>query len=173
MSTLFVAAILVGVIAAICLLLVSIDKKQKRNAMNELLRAFHQKGAEYKLSFSSQEILKDTILGLDGMHRKLLVLERAIDKTFSSCVIDLNGVQTCSVKKEYGTINSGELNVKNPEQYLKTISLHFVLYNKPAVEIVFYNFIREHVHEIAERENKAKHWETILSKLLVPVKKIA
>lgn len=173
MSTVIVAAVLVGIIAAVILLLSVLDKKHKRTAMNQLLNAFRQRGAEHNLSFSSQEIFKDGIIGLDGVHRKLLVLERDADKDLSSFVIDLNEVKSCSVKKEYGTINSGDLKARKLEQYLKQISLHFVVYDKPSVDVVFYEHFENHVFEIGELENKAKHWEAILSKMIAPLKKTA
>jgi hypothetical protein len=173
MSTVLVAAVLVGIIAAICLILVGLDKKQKRIAMNQLLHAFHQKGSEHNLTFSGQEILSESILGLDGMNRKVLVLDKTAENGFNSFVIDLNEVKSCSVKKAYGTINGGDLKAKMMEQYLQTITLHFVLYDKPPADVVFYNHIGNHIYQIAELESKAKHWEALLSKVIGPLKKIA
>ena len=173
MSTVIVAAVLVGFIAAVILLLAILDKKHKRNAMNQLLNAFHEKGSEHNLSFSSQEILKDGIICLDGVHRKILVLERDAAKKMSSFLIDLNEVKSCSIKKEYGTINSGDLKERKLEQYLKQITLHFAFFDKPSVEVVFYQHFENHILEIAELESKARHWEAILSKMIAPLKKIA
>ena len=99
MTTLFVAAILVGLVAAIFLLIVSIDKKQKRMALNQLLHAFHKAGSDQNLTFSSQEILSDSVIGLDGLKRKLFVLEREDGNVYNSLVIELNDVIHCSVKR--------------------------------------------------------------------------
>ena len=173
MSTLLVAAVLVGLVAAVIFLLVSFDKKQKRNVMNQLLNAFSLTGSEHNMTFSSQEILKDAVIGLDGVHRKLLVMSRKEGNRFNALVIDLKEVKGCSVKKVYGTIHSGDLNVKKLEQYLETIALRFSFGDKPPVDIVFYHHIENHIYEVAELESKAKHWEAILSKMFVPVKKIA
>jgi hypothetical protein len=173
MSTLFVAAILVGTVAAVCYLLVSLDKKQKRIAMNKLLHTFHLIGSQHNLRFSSQEVLKDAVIGLDGVNRKLLLLERAADGAVHSHVLDLADVKSCTVKKEYGAINGGDLKAKKLEQYLHRITLQFLLLGKPAVEFVFYKHVDNHINEMAELEHKAKHWEAILSKMVAPVKKIA
>src|SRR5579875_2921284 len=107
MSTLLIAAIIIGSIAAICFVLVSIHNKHKREAMNELLKNFHESGTENGLRFSSQEVLKNSILVLDGVHRKLLVMTQK-DNAHVSFLINLNEVKNCSVKKIYGSLNAGE-----------------------------------------------------------------
>src|SRR5690348_8572319 len=99
MPTLLVSIILVGAVVAICLLLVWLDKKQKRKAMHQLLQTFSRTGSNHNLWFSSQEVLKDRAIGLDGIHRKILVLKRIDNLSFESFVIDLNEVKSCSVKK--------------------------------------------------------------------------
>ncbi|GAA4750355.1 hypothetical protein [Flavisolibacter ginsenosidimutans] len=174
MSTLFIVAIIIGVIAGVCVLLVSIDNKQKRTAMNDLLQRFSQLGSDHNLSFSSQEVLKDGVIGLDGMHRKLAVLQKRNEDGFHSNVIDLNDVKTCSVKRQYGTIGGSDLQTKKPEQFLEKIVLRFELANGgEPMEVMFYNHIDHVIYQIAELENKAKHWEAILSKMQAPVKKMA
>jgi len=172
MSTLFIAAILVGSVAIICLLLISIHNKHKREAMNNILKHFSQLGTENNLSFSSQEILNHCVLGLDGMNRKILVVTRE-DDYYGSFIIDLREVKNCTVKKIFGTIKSGDLKNNKLEQYLEKIVLHFELYRKPSVEIVFYKNSCNHIYETQELEQKAKHWESILSKMQAPLKNIA
>lgn len=173
MSTLLVASILVALVAAVCFMLVHLDNKQKRKAMNHLLDQFSQAGSLLQFTFSSQEILKDAILGLDGARRKLVVVKRSSENVYNTLVIDLFAVNRCSVKKQYGTINSGELKTRKPEQYLEEIVLHFEVAGKEPVEIVFYKHFDNHLTEIAELEAKAKQWETILSKMIAPLKKTA
>jgi hypothetical protein len=174
MSTIFVAVVLVGLVAAVCILLVSLDKKQKRKVMRELHLRFSRLGTENKLTFSSQEALKDLLIGLDGIQRKLLVLKRQDNNTFHSFAVDLGNVKSCSVKKYYGTINSGGLKTKKLEQYLEKITLHFEFAGgSPAKEILFYKHFDHHLVEIPELEQKARHWELMLSKLLTPTKKVA
>lgn len=164
MSTLLIAAILIGSVVAICFLLISIHNKHKREAMNNLLKNFSHLGIENGLSFSSQELLKNSILGLDGVHRKILVVRNEED-FFDSFIIDLNQVKNCTVKKIYGTINVGDLKNHKLEQYLEKIILHFELNGKPSVEIIFYQHFENHIHETLELEQKARHWESILSKM--------
>ena len=172
MSTLLVAAILVGSVAAICLLLIINHNKHKRETMNKILRHFSQIGTENNLSFSSQEMLNDSLLGLDGMKRKILVVKKVNDN-YESMVIDLRDVKSCSVKKKYGTIKADDLKNNKLEKYLEEIVLHFDLNNKPSAEISFYNDVENNVYQTMELEQKARHWEAILSKMQMPVKKIA
>jgi len=39
------------------------------------LNTFNQAGADKGLTFSSQEVLTEKIIGLDGLHHKLLIFE--------------------------------------------------------------------------------------------------
>ena len=169
MSSLFVAAILVGSVAAICILLVSIHNKHKREAMNKLLKHFSQSGTENNLGFSSQEILNHCVFGLDGVNRKILVVTRE-DDYYGSFIIDLNEVKNCKVKKTYGAIKADDLKDHKLEQYLEKIVLQFELHGKPSVEIVFYKNFDNHIYETQELEQKAKHWEAILSKMQTSLK---
>jgi hypothetical protein len=155
MSTFIVAAIIIGSVSSICLLLISINNKHNRKAMIKLLKHFSELGTENDLNFSSQEILKNCILGLDGVRRKILVVTRQ-DDFFGSFIIDLREVKNCTVKKIYGTINVGDLKKKKLEQYLDKIVLHFDQNNNSSVEIVFYKHFENHLLEALELEQKAK-----------------
>lgn len=172
MSTIIVAAILVGSVVAIFLLLISIHNKHKREAMNSILKHFRQLAVENGLSFSSQELLHHSILGLDGVNRKILIVTKE-DNYYSSFIIDLDQVKTCTVNKIYGTIKAGDLPKNKMEQYLEKITLHFEVHGKAPAEIVFYQNFNNHIYDSQELEQKAKHWEAILSKMQRPVKKIA
>jgi len=172
MSTYIVAAIIIGSVVSICFLLISIHNKHNREAMNKLLKYFSQLGTENDLSFSSQEILRNCILGLDGLQRKIMVVQR-VDGSFSSFIIDLREVKNCSVKKIYGTINVGDLKKAKLEQYLEKIVLHFDLNDNSGAEIVFYKHFENHLLEALELEQKAKNWDAILSKMQLPLKNIA
>jgi hypothetical protein len=143
MSTYLVAAIIIGSVAGICLLLIRINNKNNREAMNKLLKYFSQLGTENDLNFSSQEILKDCVLGLDGVQGKILVVQRE-DGFFGSFIVNLREVKNCSVKKIFGTINAGDLKKAKLEQYLEKIILHFDLNNNSTAEIVFYKHFENH-----------------------------
>lgn len=166
MSTIIVAAILVGSIVALFLLLASIDNKQKRKRLNQLRHRLSQSGSNNNMTFSSQEILKHSVLALDGLQRKLLVLNEIDKDKFDDFVIDLREIKTCFVKKHYGNARPGLKKIR-PELYLERIVLRFEFNNaKQPIELLFYRHILDNVNQLEELEQKAKHWEAILSKML-------
>ena len=88
MSTIIVAAILISVITGICLILVSINNKHRQKKASELLNHFSKLGTGNNLSFSSQEILENCIIGLDGIQRKLLILKKIDKDEYDSILLD-------------------------------------------------------------------------------------
>jgi len=142
--------------------------------MRQLLKKISEVGSENGLTFSSHEILKQSIIGADGIHRKIVVIKKS----------NLNAwwlfnrparSKNCSVKKVYGSIKAGELTGKNLEQHLHQIFLHFEFNNnKQPIDVSFYNHTENSIYQLEEMELKAKHWEIILTKMLKgPSKKIA
>jgi hypothetical protein len=172
MSTYLVAAIIIGSVAGICFLLIRINNKSNREAMNKLLKYFSQLGTENDLNFSSQELLKDCVLGLDGVQGKILVVQRE-DGFFGSFIVNLRQVKNCSVKKIFRSINAGDLKKAKLEQFLERIVLHFDLNDNSTAEVVFYKHFDNHPMEVIELEQKAKKWDAILSKMQIPSKNTA
>ena len=165
MSTLIVAAIIIGTIIAICYLLITIANKQKNKRMNTIMKQFSRLGTNYNLSFSSHEFLGNVIIGLDGINRKLLILE--IDSMLRNKVIDLNEVKHCTVKKYYGSIKPGGLKSNKIESFLEKVCLNFELHKgMESNEIVFYNHIDNHAYQLSVLEQKATHWKEVLTKML-------
>ena len=172
MSTFIVAGILIGIIIAICLLIYFIDKKEKRKHMKQFLKEFSELGSNYKLSFSSQTIQRESVIGLDGIHRKVLILN-IIKSPVEHHLIDLDEVKSCTVKKTYGSINKGGLKDRKLEQYLEKVSLCFEFKtSKGAIAVSFYSSLEDYVHQAPELEQKAKDWEVILSKMLHDTKQL-
>jgi hypothetical protein len=162
MSTLLVAAIVLGAVAAICFLLITVHNKHKREATAKLLNHFSELGTAHHLSFSGQELLRHCVVGLDGLNRKVLVVTNE-ESHYHSFLIDLNEVKNCTVKKIYGT-------AKDPseEPFLVKIVLQLERQGKAPAEIVFYRHFENHIYEAQELEQKAGHWKSILSKLQAP-----
>ena len=93
---------------------------------------------------------------------------------FSSLIIDLDEIKRCTVKKEYGSIKVGELKNKKIDQYLEQITLHFEFNNgRYDAEIPFYRPLNNQIVEMPELEQKARRWETIISKMKKSYRKIA
>ena len=175
MSTIIVAAILISVITGICLILVSINNKHRQKTASELLNHFSKLGTENKLSFSSQEILENCIIGLDGIQRKLLILKKIDKDEYDSILLDLNEVKKCSKKNIYTRVNIGTNKKERFENHLDKIVLDFdFIDNREPVQILFFEPITNHIFAMSELEQKAKKWETILSQIAnTGLKKIA
>jgi hypothetical protein len=143
--------------------------------MNQLLNRFSELGTAHNLSFSSQEVLNNCIIGLDGINRKLLILTQIDNTLFDDYVVDLDEVKNCTAKKHYGNIKPGDLKNKKLETYLERVALHFEFHNgKEPIEVAFYKHIENNVYHLADIEQKAEHWKQILTKMLkTSVKKIA
>lgn len=167
MSSIIVAGILIAFVAFCCLLIVLISNKHKNKAMSYLLNKISEVGSKNNLSFSSQEILNDCIIAADGIHRKILIVKKIDSKTYEDYLINLDEVKSCSVKKEYGFIRAGDANAKSLEHHLKNIFLHFEFGNdKEPCDVLFYDHTENNIYQLKEMEQKAKHWEIILSKML-------
>ena len=175
MSTIIVAAIIISVIISISLKLVSINNKQRKKTSTELLNHFSKLGTGNNLSFSSQEILENCIIGLDGIQRKLLILKKIDKDEYDSILLDLNEVKKCSKKNIYTRVNIGTNKKERFENHLDKIVLDFdFIDNRQPVQILFFEPITNHIFAMLELEQKAKKWETILSQIAnTGLKKIA
>jgi hypothetical protein len=166
MSSIFMALIIIGSVAAITLVLISINNKHQKRKREKLLHRFSQTGTENNMAFTSQEILQDAIIGLDGLNKKLLILE-SNENDITWTVINLEEVKACNVKKLYQTTNRGTLKKPELEDHLERIVLQFELKDENRkIEIPFFSFGKNHVFQLAELEQKARYWEASLSKLL-------
>src|SRR5262245_47696349 len=105
MSHLIIAFIIVLVVIIIPSIIIIMNNYHSKKSTENMLVFFSRLGATYNLSFTGQEILRDKIIGLDGLRRKLLVVEQQ-DKKYNSQIIDLYEVETCKMKKIYAAINS-------------------------------------------------------------------
>lgn len=166
MSTILTGIILIAVTAGIILFLAALNKKKTERRNRELINVASKAGASLGLSFSSMEIFKDKIIGLDGVKRQLLILDFLNDNTVIS--IRLADIKECSLKKEYEQVNFGNEKKTDMEQRLNKICLRFSFRNRPDhFFLSFYDSMLHSVYEIAELEAKAKHWELLLSKLML------
>jgi hypothetical protein len=164
MSTLVIAALLIGFIVTIFVVLVNLENKQKQKSMNKTLKRFSAEGVQNNLSFSSQEFVTDGIIGLDGVNRKLLFLKREDEVECTALIINLADVKRCLVKKHFGLLNSKE---KMPGQFLDKIVLRFEFHEqKPSIELTFFDNITNSFSMASELETKANHWEAVLSKMI-------
>jgi hypothetical protein len=111
-------------------------------------------------------VLADKIIALDGAKRKLMIagFTEAQDGVQ---VIDLDKVKTVSLKKTYDSIEAGELEKKEMDDFITSIQLQFEERQCGTINsLVFYRKNLHIIQDLAKHERNAKSWQIILSKLV-------
>lgn len=118
------------------------------------------------LHFSNQEKIGDHIIGLDTTKRKLLFTRTTLSD--SSClIVDLNNLETCSIKKEYMSIDAGALKTRKLNHFLKKVFLNLVFKNgSEEVSLPLFNAQKEELKNLEQLEVQAKRWESIVLNVL-------
>lgn len=143
-----------------------VRKKNKEETMHDLLDYFSEEGIRNNLKFSGQEVLKNCIIGLDGVNRKLLIVIKK-NGVLKAHVLSLDDVQQVSVKKIYYSIGALELKHKKLEQFIQKILLCFECKDKESnLDVLFYDGLNNKTHKAPELEDKALGWKSVLSKML-------
>ena len=173
MSILIIAVVVLAIIAAVWLMTISINHNQKQKEQARMLKQFNRLAAAQRINLSSQEVLNGTIMGLDGLQRKLLVMKKRGRGTSLSKLIDLSEVTRCSAVRYYRPFISGAKKNVTPEEQLEKIVLRFQMNEGTAEEVVFYSHYSDPVLEATALANKARHWETLITKLQGSVRQIA
>jgi hypothetical protein len=128
-------------------------------------------GTRLNLSFSSLLSLGNKIIALDGIKKKLLVLNNS-DDVIQNCVIDLDKVSTISLKKNYNTIKAGELKKKGLEKFLESIFLQFEYPEEGKVfSLPFYEQGKNELNNLSMLERNARNWQMILLKMIAPARR--
>jgi len=132
----------------------------------KLLQHLSQEGAANNLIFCSQEIFQDRVIGIDGIHRKIMVIEKS-NRNFYSSIISLDEVSDCqlitkceSQKKESRNNMGGEIETTTVE-----IRFEFNNHSKPAF-IKFGDGLIYSRKELEFLRAKAQFWCIMFSKML-------
>jgi hypothetical protein len=135
--------------------------------MKKLLRYLSEQASRNRFRISGQELLKNSIIAIDGPNRKLMIVSSQ-KNSLDTSVINLDELEQCKVQKLYGAIKVGELRKHTLEHYLEKIVLHLKMKNGEHTEAVFFSRYHNHFSEGKELEQKAKYWEIFLSKMQKP-----
>ena len=166
MSTIIVASIIVFGVIGISTIFVYMHNQHLKKKKQKLLFCLSELRSQHGLSFTSQEELLNKAIGLDGLQSKLLIVDEN-NAGYDWNIIDLEEVESCSVKKVYDSIDAGGLKTKWVEEYLRTIVLQFNFNNyKPSFDLIFYESTVNNIYEMSELENKARQWQAMLSKMI-------
>lgn len=168
MSTVIVSLFIIGGVVLLIALFSFINKRSRKAKEQKLVNFFNRTGEENGLAFSSQEILRNKIIGLDGLSRKFVV----VNEDDESRIINLDEVKKCSMQKHLETYSRADEKSSGYEMFIQNIALKFEFHSKREPElIIFYdNLLQPHAEEKL-MEAKAKDWEIILSKMIIdPIK---
>ena len=167
MSTIISAAIIVASVILIFKGLIFLHNKEEKRVSAAIKAYYNGLAIEYNLTVSNHEILKDTILGLDEICEKLLIVESVETGKYKWHIIDLSGVKNCVVIKDYKSFYSNESKGNATERYVDQIMLQFeFIEEKEPVEINFYKHILNHISDMPQSEQTARKWEGMISKMI-------
>lgn len=144
--------------AALASVVLFLYRKRNRRAQHRLLQRLSEQGSRHQLSFSSQEVLPAVVLGLDGLHRTLMVLELQECRISKVHVIHLRDVAGCFVTRQFGST----------EPWLPArIGLQFQFRTAaPALDVPFFQSANGGSLHWQQLEQKARDWSAILTKML-------
>ena len=146
MSTIIIAAILVISTIGIFAIFTSINKKNAKKRKKTLLKRLSKSGSEHGLSFSSQEILKNKIIGLDGLNQTLLIIE--LENANNIICINMREVKNCTAEKKYDSIVIGNQKRAKLEPHLRSIDLKFAFKNSSEpISVSFYDSSANNIYE--------------------------
>ena len=164
MSTLIVSLVIIAVVVLLIMGFGFISKRNRNAKEQRFINLFNKAGEENGLSFSSQEVLRNKIIGLDGLNRKFVV----VNENEVSRVISIDDVRKCSMQKNLETYTRTDEKSSGYEMFVKSIFLQFDFKDKrPTETVIFYDNLLQPQAEEKQMEAKAKDWEIILSKMII------
>ncbi len=139
-----------------------------KKKIEHLVRKLNRLGAANQFIFCSQEILQDKVIGIDGIHRKILILEK-VKGGYQSCIISLDEVHDCKLVANSASITRDRLKNILGRTTEMTLALQFEFNNhmQPA-SIIFTDGINSSKKEFEFLKAKAQYWCAMFSKMLIP-----
>lgn len=138
----------------------------ERRKKEKMCRQLSREGASNNLIFCSQEILDNKVIGFDGIHRKILVLEQNRNK-YTSSVISLDEVAHCQLVTDKGNIEPRDFKTTEHQLRAGILGLQFEFNNHhESASIIFTNGLRKSQREFALLKAKAEYWCILFSKML-------
>lgn len=155
MSPIFITLCLL-LFATVITQVVTLFIKKRNNKKEQLFLRLSKEGSANDLVFCSQEVLCDKVMGIDGIHRKVMILEK-VDRKYKTSVLCLDDMQSCQLKKSFGLTNN-----------LNKIELQFGFKNnRTPATLTFYDQLINSKREVVLLKAKAEYWSIMLSKMLL------
>ena len=169
MYTIIIAFTIVAVLALLIMGLILIHDRQSGKMVADLLDRFAKEAQKENMKCSKKEILGYIIIGLDDVYNKMMILKRTGD-AHHTLVIELNEVKSCSKRKVYHKVDISMGKREKYENYIEEIVLSFDIPPQRKEEnISFYDSGVHGLLDLAEAEQKATEWETVIRKILLQI----
>lgn len=162
MSTIITSLIIILLIITVVFVFKLVNKIHTKKIKDKLVSSLSHAGTKHGLSFTSQELLRDKVIGVDGINRKFVV----VNEKDADILVDLQEVKSCHLQKSHGQVQYGNPMNGHTENRLATIGLLFEYENKKIIPVHFYDHTVHSFSEANALEAKARDWEVILSKLI-------
>lgn len=167
MLTIISAAIIVASVILIFKGLIFLHNREEKKVSAALNAYYNEVATKHSLTVLNPEIMKDTILGLNEICDKLLVVKLIETDKYKWHIIDLYNVESCTFIKDYKSYYSNDPKEKTAERFVDLIYLQFEFLDKEEiVEINFYTHILNHVSDMPQSEQKARKWQEVISKTI-------
>ena len=143
--------------------MISFIAKRKKE---KLFFALSKEGDANGLTFCSQEMLEDKLIGVDGIHRKIMILERN-KSHYDSSIISLDDVHHCQVLSNEDELRCS--NFKTFSEQIKSVvlELRFEFNNShETASIIFAKGLNTSKRELELLHVKAEFWSVMFSKML-------
>ena len=119
----------------------------------------------FKLKLAKVEVMKTMAFAVDNSNKKFIFIYDRKQPSFKT--IDLQNVDSCSVKFEYTGLEASELNKTNTYNSIKQVQLP-ISHSDPSksLNIVFYDIMEDKISDVRQWISKARSWrDTITAQL--------
>jgi len=155
------------IVAFVCISLIQSpkNKKKMKRRAKSILTELRSLAIQAELSLSAEEVWRYGALGIDGIEKKLLYLDK-FNGEAASHVIELAEIENCTLNVVYRNIDAGDLEYRSIDEFIRTMALRIEHTNlQPGIDIHFYNSRFDLVTDLPELRSKAYRWKRIITQL--------
>lgn len=135
---------------------------KKRTKLLSDLKAI---SSHFKLNFSNIEFAGKSAFALDATSKKLLIIDADRQSYFKT--IDLQNVNTCTVRFHYANVKASEIRGRRVDELVDKIELE-INHNDPAMSVTlrFYDRKVDSADELRQLTASARKWRNRLNAIL-------
>ena len=136
-----------------------------KKTQKKLLSDLNKIATHFKLKLSKMDAVKNTAFAIDNSRKKLLFINEDDLPYFKT--IDLQNVNTCTVKFDYARIDTDDLKIRKIDEPIDKVQLQISHVDpSKSLTIVFYDSKDDNVNELQPLIEKATNWrDSIAAKL--------